>query len=205
MRSPALCKDNTVSAIGKVRGTEQYRHLMITHAYARRLRLLCAEYTVLPSTDSSVTYKNGVCQSIPTCGRISPLCFVEYSSYICNINAFSMEITGENILLVSSVLLIAGVMMGKSSYRTGLPLLLVFLFVGMLFGVDGLGVHFNDMHTAQFVGILMRNLIQRRTQHELQGNPSGYRPRTNTRHVRSTDNRATDRLVYFPTFWRRMD
>lgn len=65
-----------------------------------------------------------------------------------------MEITGENILLVSSVLLIAGVMMGKSSYRTGLPLLLVFLFVGMLFGVDGLGVHFNDMHTAQFVGMI---------------------------------------------------
>ena len=65
-----------------------------------------------------------------------------------------MEITGENILLVSSVLFIAGVMMGKSSYRTGLPLLLVFLFVGMLFGVDGLGVHFNDMHTAQFVGMI---------------------------------------------------
>lgn len=65
-----------------------------------------------------------------------------------------MEITGENILLVSSVLLFAGVMMGKSSYRTGLPLLLVFLFVGMLFGVDGLGVHFNDMHTAQFVGMI---------------------------------------------------
>ncbi len=65
-----------------------------------------------------------------------------------------MEITGENILLVSSVLLIAGVMIGKSSYRTGLPLLLVFLFVGMIFGVDGLGVHFNDMHTAQFVGMI---------------------------------------------------
>lgn len=65
-----------------------------------------------------------------------------------------MEITGENILLVSSILLIAGVLIGKSSYRTGLPLLLIFLFVGMLFGTDGLGVHFSDMHTAQFVGMI---------------------------------------------------
>lgn len=44
-----------------------------------------------------------------------------------------MDITGENILLLSSFLLIAGVMIGKSSYRTGLPLLLVFLLVGMFF------------------------------------------------------------------------
>lgn len=65
-----------------------------------------------------------------------------------------MEITGENILLVSSILLIAGVMIGKSSYRTGLPLLLIFLFVGMLFGVDGLGVRFSDMHSAQFIGMI---------------------------------------------------
>lgn len=65
-----------------------------------------------------------------------------------------MQITAENILLVSSILLIFGVIIGKSSYRTGLPLLLVFLFVGMLFGVDGLGVQFNDMHTAQFIGMV---------------------------------------------------
>lgn len=65
-----------------------------------------------------------------------------------------MDITGENILLLSSFLLIAGVMIGKSSYRTGLPLLLVFLLVGMFFGIDGLGVHFNDMHTAQFIGMI---------------------------------------------------
>lgn len=65
-----------------------------------------------------------------------------------------MEISGENILLVSSVLLIAGVLVGKSSYRTGLPLLLIFLFVGMIFGVDGLGISFENMHTAQFVGMI---------------------------------------------------
>lgn len=70
-----------------------------------------------------------------------------------------MEISGENILLVSSVLLIAGVLVGKSSYRTGLPLLLVFLIVGMIFGVDGLGISFENMHTAQFVGMVALCII----------------------------------------------
>lgn len=65
-----------------------------------------------------------------------------------------MTISGENILLVSSILLIAGVLIGKSSYRTGLPLLLIFLLVGMLFGTDGLGIQFNSMHTAQFIGMV---------------------------------------------------
>ena len=70
-----------------------------------------------------------------------------------------MEISGENILLVSSVLLIAGVLIGKSSYRTGLPLLLIFLLVGMLFGTDGFGIQFGNMHTAQFVGMVALCII----------------------------------------------
>ncbi len=52
------------------------------------------------------------------------------------------------------MLLIAGVLFGKFSYRFGLPTLLVFLLVGMGFGVDGLGVQFSDMHTAQFIGMI---------------------------------------------------
>ena len=63
-------------------------------------------------------------------------------------------ITSENILAVGSILLIAGVVIGKLSYRVGLPLLLIFLLVGMGFGSDGLGIHFNDMHSAQFVGMV---------------------------------------------------
>ncbi len=65
-----------------------------------------------------------------------------------------MDISGESILLVSSVILITGVLIGRSSYRMGLPLLLMFLIVGMLFGADGLGIQFSDMHTAQFVGMV---------------------------------------------------
>ena len=52
------------------------------------------------------------------------------------------------------MLLIAGVLIGKSSYRFGLPLLLIFLLVGMGFGSDGLGIQFSDMGTAQFIGMI---------------------------------------------------
>ncbi len=62
-------------------------------------------------------------------------------------------------MLIGSILLICGVMFGKISYRLGLPLLLVFLLVGMGFGIDGLGVRFHDMHTAQFVGMVALCII----------------------------------------------
>ncbi|MDE6122858.1 MAG: cation:proton antiporter, partial [Duncaniella dubosii] len=68
-------------------------------------------------------------------------------------------ITSENILLIGSMLLIAGVLVGKSSYRFGLPLLLIFLLVGMAFGTDGLGIQFSDMHTAQFIGMVALCII----------------------------------------------
>lgn len=68
-------------------------------------------------------------------------------------------ISSENILLIGSILLIAGVLVGKSSYRFGLPLLLIFLLVGMIFGTDGIGIHFSDMHTAQFIGMVALCII----------------------------------------------
>ncbi len=68
-------------------------------------------------------------------------------------------LTGENILLLGSILLIAGVLIGKTSYRTGLPLLLVFLLVGMAFGTDGAGIQFSNMHDAQFIGMIALCII----------------------------------------------
>ena len=68
-------------------------------------------------------------------------------------------ITSENILLIGSALLIAGVLIGKTSYRIGLPLLLIFLITGMGFGTDGLGIQFSDMHTAQFIGMIALCII----------------------------------------------
>ena len=69
------------------------------------------------------------------------------------------HITSENILLIGSTLLIAGVLIGKTSYKIGLPLLLIFLLVGMGFGTDGLGIQFSDMHTAQFIGMIALCII----------------------------------------------
>lgn len=68
-------------------------------------------------------------------------------------------ITGENILLVGAIILIVSVLIGKSSYRTGLPLLLIFLIVGMLFGTDGAGIQFSNMHDAQFIGMIALCII----------------------------------------------
>lgn len=68
-------------------------------------------------------------------------------------------ITSENILLIGSALLVSGVLVGKMSYRFGLPILLLFLFVGMAFGTDGIGIQFGDMHTAQFIGMIALCII----------------------------------------------
>lgn len=65
----------------------------------------------------------------------------------------------EEILLVASVILIFSIFAGKAGYRFGLPALLLFLGVGMLFGSDGLGIQFSDPHIAQFIGMLALSII----------------------------------------------
>ena len=64
------------------------------------------------------------------------------------------------ILLVGAVILILSIIAGKAGYRFGLPSLLLFLGVGMLFGSDGLDViSFQDPDLAQFVGMLALTVI----------------------------------------------
>jgi potassium/hydrogen antiporter len=71
-----------------------------------------------------------------------------------------MNLTIENILLVGSLLLFVSVIAGKTSYRFGVPTLLLFLAVGMLAGSDGIGgIYFNDPQIAQFIGIVSLNFI----------------------------------------------
>lgn len=65
----------------------------------------------------------------------------------------------EEVLLVASVILIFSIFAGKAGYRFGLPALLLFLGVGMLFGSDGLGIQFSDPHIAQFTGMLALSII----------------------------------------------
>lgn len=71
-----------------------------------------------------------------------------------------MSITAENLLLIGSLLLLIGIFTSKTSFRIGLPALLLFLFVGMLAGSEGIGkIHFNDPGLAQFIGIVSLNFI----------------------------------------------
>lgn len=71
-----------------------------------------------------------------------------------------MNLTIENILLVGSLLLFLSIVVGKTSYRFGVPTLILFLSIGMLAGSDGIiGIHFNDPKIAQFIGIVSLNFI----------------------------------------------
>ena len=71
-----------------------------------------------------------------------------------------MNLTIENILLVGSILLILSIFAGKTSYKFGVPTLVLFLAVGMLAGSDGFGgIHFDDPRLSQFIGIVALNFI----------------------------------------------
>ena len=70
-----------------------------------------------------------------------------------------MTFSAENILLVGSVLIFVSIIISKTGYRFGIPTLLLFLMVGMLFGSDGLGLQFNNAHEAQFIGTIALSII----------------------------------------------
>ena len=70
-----------------------------------------------------------------------------------------MWFTAENILLIGSILLFVSILVSKTGYRFGVPALLLFLVVGMLFGSDGLGLQFHDVREAQFIGMVALSII----------------------------------------------
>ena len=70
-----------------------------------------------------------------------------------------MNLTTENILLIGSVLLFVSIIAGKAGNRFGVPVLLLFLSVGMIFGSDGLGIEFNSPYATQFVGLVALSII----------------------------------------------
>lgn len=70
-----------------------------------------------------------------------------------------MTFTAENILLIGSVLIFCSILISRTGYRFGIPTLLLFLLVGMLFGSDGLGLQFNSAHDAQFIGMMALSII----------------------------------------------
>jgi potassium/hydrogen antiporter len=70
-----------------------------------------------------------------------------------------MELSTDNILLLGSILLFAG-LLGSRTTKYGVPILLLFLVVGMLAGSDGIGgIYFYDPKTAKFIGSVALSFI----------------------------------------------
>lgn len=69
------------------------------------------------------------------------------------------NVTIENIVLIGSLLLFVSIIAGKTGYRFGVPTLVLFLVVGMIFGHDGLGLEFSSPKAAQLIGVLALNII----------------------------------------------
>lgn len=66
-----------------------------------------------------------------------------------------MALTIEYLLLGTSVLLLLSVIASKASGRLGVPVLLLFLIIGMLAGSDGPGgIHFDNPWLAQSLGVV---------------------------------------------------
>ncbi len=71
-----------------------------------------------------------------------------------------MTLSGENILLFGSILLFISILSSKTSFRFGLPALILFLVVGMLAGSEGPGgVYFDDPKISQFMGVIALTFI----------------------------------------------
>ena len=65
----------------------------------------------------------------------------------------------EIFLLIISLLFFASILTDKLSSRFGVPSLVLFLLVGMLFGQDGLGITFNNIGLAQAIGTVALSVI----------------------------------------------
>lgn len=70
-----------------------------------------------------------------------------------------MGIQIEFFLLIISLLFFFSILADKAGYKFGVPALLLFLAVGMLFGTDGLGIEFEDIYVAQNIGTIALCII----------------------------------------------
>lgn len=71
-----------------------------------------------------------------------------------------MVLSAENILLLGSILLFVSIIASKTSFKLGIPTLILFLVVGMIAGSDGIGgIYFDNPKMAQFLGVVALNFI----------------------------------------------
>ena len=66
----------------------------------------------------------------------------------------------DRLILLAAVLLLAGIVSSKFSARMGLPVLVLFLGIGMLAGEDGIGgIEFDNVNIAHAIGTLSLAVI----------------------------------------------
>lgn len=70
-----------------------------------------------------------------------------------------MGLSLELILLVLSFLFFISIVASKAGFRFGVPVLLLFLLIGMASGSDGLGIQFENFHVAQVIGTVALCMI----------------------------------------------
>jgi cell volume regulation protein A len=71
-----------------------------------------------------------------------------------------MELFLNNFILAGSVILLLSVLLSKSSSRFGLPILIIFMLIGMLAGSEGLGgIHFENYELTHSLSLIALCLI----------------------------------------------
>ena len=75
------------------------------------------------------------------------------------LSVFSIDLLSGNLLLLSSALIIVAVLLTKVGSRFGVPSLLIFLLLGMVFGADGVGVKFEQYDIAESIGHFAMTII----------------------------------------------
>ena len=75
------------------------------------------------------------------------------------LSLFPVNLFSDNLLLLLSIVIITALFVGQAGYKDGVPSLLLFLAVGMTFGQDGVGIHFDNFDIAQFVGNMALTVI----------------------------------------------
>lgn len=118
-----------------------------------------------------------------------------------------MLFTAENILLVGSILLFVSIIVGKTGYRFGVPALLLFLVVGMLFGSDGLGLQFHNAKEAQFIGMVAFKYhpVFGRYGHQVHRNQAHSLSRYRIVHFRRTADGIVYRIIHMVAVGHELD
>lgn len=70
-----------------------------------------------------------------------------------------LQLQLEAALLLFSILFFVSILAGKASSRFGVPALLLFLAVGMVFGRDGIGINFENIEIAKSIGTVALCII----------------------------------------------